>query len=66
MGQVKHSRGAGVLLVEGGNLGQVGIEDGLAELMLGADIVPAVTGLELAEGGGLGYGDGCNAHSGGC
>ena len=59
------SRGAGVLLVEGGNLGQVGVEDSLAELLLSANVVFAVAGLELAEGSGLGDRDGGDAHGGG-
>ncbi len=59
-------RGAGVLLVEGSNLGQVGVEDGLAKLVLRAYVVLAITDLELPESRGLGDGDSSDAHGGGC
>lgn len=62
---MRASRGAGVLLVEGGDLGQVGVENSLANTVLGADVILAVAGLELGEGRGLRDRDGGDAHSDG-
>ena len=45
MGQVKHSRGAGVLLVEGGNLG-------LGELARATNALVRVVGFRLDTTGG--------------
>ncbi len=59
---VRRSRGAGVLLVEGGDFGKVGVKDGLTQLLLGANVVFAVAGLELAKSGCLGDRDGGDEH----